>query len=38
MARGFQVMRVTWRHLEREPEAFVVRLAQALLLSTPARG
>jgi very-short-patch-repair endonuclease len=38
MARGFQVMRVTWRQLEREPEAFVVRLAQALLLSTPARG
>lgn len=29
-ARGFQVIRVTWRQLTREPEALLVRLAQAL--------
>jgi very-short-patch-repair endonuclease len=30
-AAGLRVMRVTWRQLENEPEALLVRLAQALL-------
>jgi very-short-patch-repair endonuclease len=29
-ARGIQVMRVTWRQIAEEPEATLVRLAQAL--------
>lgn len=29
-ARGFQVIRVTWRQLRREPEAVLVRVAQSL--------
>jgi very-short-patch-repair endonuclease len=30
LARGFQVMRVTWRQLANEPELIIGRLAQAL--------
>ena len=30
LARGFQVMRLTWRQLTDEPELILVRLAQAL--------
>jgi very-short-patch-repair endonuclease len=33
-AAGYQVLRVTWRHLEQEPEAVLVRLAQALARSS----
>jgi very-short-patch-repair endonuclease len=29
-ARGYRVMRVTWRHLVEEPEAVIARVAQAL--------
>ncbi|MGM0668412.1 MAG: endonuclease domain-containing protein [Gemmatimonadota bacterium] len=30
MAAGFRVLRVTWRHITREPEALVVRLQRAM--------
>lgn len=30
MAAGYRVLRVTWEDLTREPEATLVRLAQAL--------
>lgn len=33
VARGFRVLRLTWRQLTREPEAVLVRLAQALAAS-----
>jgi len=32
-ARGYRVMRVTWRQITREPEALLARLAQALALA-----
>lgn len=32
-ARGFQVLRVTWRQMSDEPEAVLVRLAQTLALA-----
>jgi very-short-patch-repair endonuclease len=35
-ARGFRVMRVTWRQITREPEAMLVRLGQALAVTAPA--
>jgi very-short-patch-repair endonuclease len=35
-ARGFRVIRVTWRQLDTEPMATVARIAQALALSGPA--
>jgi len=37
-AAGFRVMRVTWRQLASEPEALLVRLAQALAVGGPAEG
>lgn len=30
LAAGLRVMRVTWQQIEREPEALLVRMAQAL--------
>jgi very-short-patch-repair endonuclease len=35
-AAGVRVIRVTWRQLTKEPEAVLVRLAQALARATPA--
>lgn len=32
-ARGFRVIRVTWRQIDREPEAMLVRLSQSLALA-----
>jgi very-short-patch-repair endonuclease len=37
-AQGYLVVRVTWHQLVEEPEATVVRLAQALVLAARARG
>lgn len=37
-AAGFRVMRVTWRQLTRQPEALLVRLAQALAKPAPPAG
>jgi very-short-patch-repair endonuclease len=37
-AAGFRVIRFTWRQLDREPEAVLVRLAQALALGRRDRG
>jgi very-short-patch-repair endonuclease len=37
-AQGFLVMRVTWRQLAREPEAMLVRLAQALAVAGARRA
>jgi very-short-patch-repair endonuclease len=34
-ARGVQVMRITWRQITEEPEALLVRLAQALAKRRP---
>jgi len=34
-ARGFRVIRITWRQLVSEPEALLVRLAQALASARP---
>jgi len=33
VAAGYQVIRVTWRQLEREPLMVVARIAQALLIN-----
>ncbi len=37
-AAGYRVIRLTWRQLTREPEAVLVRLAQALAVSTDRVG
>jgi very-short-patch-repair endonuclease len=34
-ARGFNVIRITWRQLVAEPEAVIARLAQALARRSP---
>jgi very-short-patch-repair endonuclease len=38
LARGYRVLRITWRQLTREPHAVVATIAAALAAATPARA